>query len=410
MKHVLIILALLFLPLFTAGKSLADTIQLKRGFPTDTWVTWPEIDGLKADSVTAVFPEYRKFVQASDFVAAKQAGFDFVRLGVDPVVFLLDRSPARTEKLLAGVRLAVDEVLAAGLKVDLDMHTVPREHGSPGTEQIVQDDKNFTDYLTVIADVGRVVASYPKDKVAWEVLNEPTLDCAWDRKKGDALRWPKMLVDLHVAARKVAPEHTLILSGACWGGAEGLAEIDPKSVADDNVLWSFHSYDPFVFSHQGATWTGNFVAYLKDVRFPPDAKDKKIVLSNVLKSIKTSKASKEQKAAWIDEATSDLNDYYTPGRAEQHAKESMVLVDTWTKKHGVPSSRIFIGEFGAMRTEKDSDEKKADRLRFYKLLRTEAEKRGFTWSLWQWSGVMGISKDFDGRSFDPAMLAALGLK
>ncbi len=70
------------------------------------------------------------------------------------------------------------------------------------------------------------------------------------------------------AARASATRLTLVLSGACWGGAEGLAKIDPKDIADDNIIWSFHSYDPFILTHQGATWAGDFAAHVYGLPFP----------------------------------------------------------------------------------------------------------------------------------------------
>ncbi len=30
-------------------------------------------------------------------------------------------------------------------------------------------------------------------------------------------------------------------------------------IPDDNVIWSFHSYDAFLLTHQGATWAGDFI-------------------------------------------------------------------------------------------------------------------------------------------------------
>ena len=71
------------------------------------------------------------------------------------------------------------------------------------------------------------------------------------------------------AARSSATRLTLVLSGSCWGTAEGLAALDPKTIPDRNIVWSFHSYAPFVLTHQGATWAGDFIPHVTGLPYPP---------------------------------------------------------------------------------------------------------------------------------------------
>ena len=48
------------------------------------------------------------------------------------------------------------------------------------------------------------------------------------------------------------PGHTLILAGDQVGKIEGLITTEP--VDDENVMYSFTFYDPFLFTLQGAAW------------------------------------------------------------------------------------------------------------------------------------------------------------
>lgn len=407
MKHVVKVLIFLWAALLVLPAFAGDVISLKRGLPTDIWLTWPEKDGLDDPKIFAEFPEYRQEYKGTEFGLVKKAGFDFVRLTVDPAVFLTKRRPEKTAVLLKGVKSAIDEILAAGLKVDVDMHDIPRDDGAPGTRQVLADDALFAEYLKVLSDVGQVVATYPPDKVAFEVFNEPTSDCAWDLGEGQKSSWPAKLARLHDTARTAAPQVTLILSGACWGGYEGLVALDPALIKDPNVIWSFHNYEPFVFTHQGANWTDGHERYLAGLRFPPDPKQKKAVLAASLKSIASAKVTAAKRKELTTNARNDLRVYFEPGWAEARAKEGFVKVEAWAKAHGIAANRILLGEFGAIRPHDFTARNEAERAVYYKMMRREAETRGFGWSTWEWKTEFGLTKGFDTREFDPVMVKAL---
>jgi endoglucanase len=152
----------------------AKPIVLKHGLPTDIWLTWPDGDGLKDQRLIEVFPEFRQQFKGNEFLLAKKAGFDFIRLTIDPAIFLANPAQASTEKLLAGMMIAVSDIRGAGLKVLVDMHSIPRDGGGMGTEQILDTEKSFDRYLEVVGKVGRSISNLPPDQVAFELLNEPT--------------------------------------------------------------------------------------------------------------------------------------------------------------------------------------------------------------------------------------------
>jgi endoglucanase len=407
MKQVLNILIFLWAALLALPAMASDVIMLKRGLPTDIWLTWPGKDGLDDPKMIEEFPEYRQEYKGTEFGLVKAAGFDFVRLTVDPAVFLTKRRLEKTAVLLKGVKAAVDEILAAGLKVDVDMHIYPRDDGSPGTRQVLASDALFAEYLKVLADVGKLVSRYPSDKVAFEVLNEPTIDCTYDMPENAKPEWPAKLVRLHDTARAAAPRQTLILSGACWGGYEGLVALDPALIADTNVIWSFHNYEPFVFTHQGASWNDGHERYLEGLRFPPDVKQKKAVLAAALKAIDRADLSSAKRKQLKTNARNDLRVYFEPGWAESRAKQGFVAVEAWAKSHGISADRILLGEFGAIRPRDFTARNERERAVYYRMMRTEAERRGYGWSTWEWKTEFGLSKGFDTREFDPLMVRAL---
>jgi endoglucanase len=403
-------LTTLLITAFLSTSALAaDVITLKRGLPTDIWLSWPTGQDLDDPKFSDVFPEYRLEYKGGEFLSAKKAGFDFVRLTIDPAVFLVNRRPEKTEKLLAGLKVAIAEIQAAGLKVDVDLHSMPRQGDDPGTFQIMASEALFKSYLDVVADVGRAIADLPPDQIVFEPMNEPTADCDWDIESGQKPKWPGMLQRMHKAARQAAPKLTLILSGGCWGGYNGLVALDPKIIPDQNIMWSIHNYEPFVFTHQGAVWTDGHERFLKGLRFPPDPSQQAEVMAAQRKAIMESELSAETKTALIETATKDLNAYFDPGWADERLKQPFIEVEAWARKHKIPSGRIILGEFGANREEYFTKARQKERAVFYKLIRTEAETRGYAWSTWSWSGGMGLTTTDKSRTFDPIMLRALGL-
>ncbi len=68
------------------------------------------------------------------------------------------------------------------------------------------------------------LASEDPSEVAFELMNEPV-----DQLRGRRQQLgPTQLKQLFAAARAAATRLTLILSGGCWGTAEGLVALDPR--------------------------------------------------------------------------------------------------------------------------------------------------------------------------------------
>jgi licheninase len=57
---------------------------------------------------------------------------------------------------------------------------------------------------------------------------------------------------------------SIIFGDIQWYGITPLSQRQPLS--DDNVIYAFHFYDPFIFTHQGATWAN--LGTTHDIPFP----------------------------------------------------------------------------------------------------------------------------------------------
>ena len=255
------------LALATAMPAASATFSAKRGINLDIWVTWPDEAKWSDPTVLLPFPEWRKSVGEDELAALKARGFDFVRMPVDPSVLLSDKTGSLREEIYESVLDSARMANRAGLKVVVDMHLFQAgSNRSIGMGQVMDDPALFDAYVEAVRTMAGTLAQEDPAMVALEVMNEPIVDCEAGEK-----RWPEQLKRLFAAARASATRLSLVLPGACWGSASALAAIDPKDIPDDNLIWTFHSYAPFLLTHQGATWAGDFIPYVTGLPYPPSS-------------------------------------------------------------------------------------------------------------------------------------------
>ncbi len=361
-------------------------------------MTWPDESKWGDENVLLPFPEWRKTVGEKELGDLKAAGFDFVRMPIDPSPFLSEKSAALHDKLFGEVAAAVDLVTKAGLKVIVDLHALPAGgNRSIGTSEILKDGRLFEAHTALVKRMAGMLTDHIPESVALELFNEPTIDCQDDGTND----WPGKLKSLHQAARAASSRLTLILSGACWGGSEGLAKLNPKDFADDNIIWSFHSYDPFILTHQGATWTGDFMPHVYGLPFPLHGSDKgelEKTLDTIRARIKKDApmARRSGHLSYLDEQVGKIDT--AEGLASAMNKPFSIVSD-WAMANGIDPSNIMLGEFGMIRQEYGNPivTPGPTRAGYVKAMAERAEAAGFMWSVWSYGGAFGLVEGFDGR-------------
>jgi hypothetical protein len=92
-----------------------------------------------------------------------------------------------------------------------------------------------------------------------EIVNEPVFP-------GAASAWGVLQRDALAVIRAALPASTVILSGADWSSVDGLGALTP--VADGNVVYTFHFYDPSELTSLVAYRPGLDRAALARLPFP----------------------------------------------------------------------------------------------------------------------------------------------
>ncbi|MES0174708.1 cellulase family glycosylhydrolase [Mesorhizobium sp. M0006] len=386
----------------------AATFSVKRGLNLDQWTTWVGEDKWNDRQAILPYPEWRKFLDEGDLKALKAAGFDFLRMPVDPSPFMSDQTLALRDDLYASVRDSARMINRAGLKVIVDMHLIPAGGGREiGMGQVMDDPATFEAYVEVVRKMARTLATEDPAQVAFEPMNEPIVDCD---SEGTSL-WPERQQKLFAAARASATRLTLILTGACYSSAASLVRIDPKSIPDDNIIWTFHSYDPFLLTHQGATWAGDFILYVTGLPYPLTAVPRAeldATLDAIRAKIKAEapRTRRNGLLAYLDEQVASMD---TDEKLLGVMDAPFEKVEAWAKANAIKPENITLGEFGMIRQEYGNPYVMPPKYRaaYVKDMIARAEAHGFSWSVWSFGGAFGIVDAFNGEKAEPAVMDAI---
>ena len=347
-----------------------------------------------------VGPSYR--LTPDELGTLRRTGFDFIRLAVDPGPFLQFKA-ARRDELDRMLLNRVHLILASGLAVLVDFH--PSDMNPDYLAQALTaglQSPVFQSYLRMLQRTAGLLGRLHSGRVALELMNEPPV----------APRvWQKMLDAAYAAARSGSPDLLLLLEGGDEASAPALMQMRTAPfAADPLVLYSFHYYEPYQFTHQGASW--NPARYLADVPYPADAHSLDDSLTATAASIAATDLSEPRKSLAFQDAQARLEDYQASGFDAGTVVKNFAQLARWAQSRGIPADRVMLGEFGARRTALQlSGERARERAQWFHDVRRAAQAMGFPWAVWAYRGGGGfaLAQSGSGDGIEPDIAAALGL-
>lgn len=261
-------------------------------------------------------PEYFRLV--------REQGFNFVRVPIRWSAHAAKEPPYTIdEAFFERIDWVVEQALANDLAVILNIHHY---------EEIMPDPQGHRErFLALWKQIAARYQDAP-DTVLFELLNEPF---------GDAMTaevWNELAQAGLEVVRETNPRRFVVIGPVQWNNVERLDSLRLPET-DRRILATFHFYEPFHFTHQGAEWVEGADAWL-GARW---------------------EGSEAQKAA-----VTNLLD-----KARR-----------WSEANDRP---VLLGEFGAY--------SKADmesRARWTAFVAREAEARGFSWAYWEFCSGFGI--------------------
>jgi len=309
---------------------------------------------------------------AEDIALIRSIGFDHVRLTLEPAPLLNAEDPGKLKaEYLKYLDDALDLILGQGLAVIVDIHP---------TDEFKKR-LNSNDQIEAFAKFWRALAQHlsarDPDLVFLEVINEPMVQ--------DGYRWLGIQGKLISAIRAGAPQHTIIASGHRWSGIPELLFLLPH--ADGNIVYNFHFYEPFAFTHQGATWAGPNVSFYKNIPYPSSPES----ISRIVDTIQD------------ESARRNLLRYGEERWNAARIDQEIGMAAAWAAKYQVP---LTCNEFGTYRSFAPA----ADRVAWIRDIRVALEKYGIGWTMWDYAGGFAVvNKKNSQATPDAEVVRALGL-
>jgi endoglucanase len=352
------ILILILLCLVSAGVARSQT-PFNRGVNLSGW--------FQSNSPGQI--QFTRFVR-HDLVNIKSLGCDVIRLPIN-LHGMTSGSPDYTldRMFLSFLDSVVNWSEQLNIYLILDNHSFdPNDNTSPAIGDI-------------LIKVWTQMAQHYKgrsDYIIYEILNEPHGIAAstWGAIQGQVIN----------AIRLVDTKHTIIVGGVNFNTYTELQNIPVYT--DQNLIYTFHFYDPFMFTHQGATWVNPSMGPLAGVPFPYNATEMPVCPASL-------------KGTWIE---SGLNNYPTQGTVN-YVKS---LIDIAVNFKNTRNVKIYCGELGVYIPNSDP----ADRVFWYNIVRQYLEEKEISWTTWDYQGGFGLFNGGSNELFDHdlniPLLGALG--
>lgn len=365
----------------SSGVSDERFAKLARGVNLSLWFWYPYEE-----------PYTRQYISTAELTMLKEAGLTHVRLPFDPDRLMPDGDPNDFDLIfLNGMDDAVQRILDAGLAVIIDPHPLSAAESDMRRLTATSDAYVQDVLLPFYRNLAAHFAQYSPDWLFIETMNEPVLheffegDYFAQLAQGIA-RWNVLQPQIIRAIRESAPEHTIIAKGQTWDDIESLLGLDMRAHTDRNVVYNIHFYEPFLFSHQGATWATETVKPLVMIPYP---------------------SSPEAVTMLLNDYTGEVRDaLYQYGQERWDAakvRASIKRAADWAARHGV---RLTANEFGAYVLNAPSESRYA----LIRDMRVAFEEFNIGWAMWDFDGGFDLveGSGFD-RYISNEMALALGL-
>jgi licheninase len=289
-----------------------------------------------------------------------KAGFKSLRLPID--LDLYAKRDATTKKYIQPVE--VEETLwtvldsfnkwtkASGMSFTVDYHGYDKSLST-------KDQASLDVAVEMWGKVAEHFATEAREDLFFELLNEPELSFS-DSGRPTAADWGSLADKMVTAIRALDKTHTLLFGDVAWYGIGALAKRTP--LTDTNVIYIVHFYDPFVFTHQGASWADLSTSHGVPWPYSPERWSE---------SYSTFGMAVGKTPSWLLQQADNYNVLGT----KENLYNLLAEAKKWAVKNNVP---VICNEFGVY----DRSSLEQDRFNYYTDLINVFDELQIPWQLW----------------------------
>ena len=209
--------------------------SIKRGTNIAHWLSQSDRRGA----------ERAAFFTERDIRFIDSAGFDHIRLPIDEEQ-MWDENGNRYDDAFTLMDSCLLWCRKAGLRVVLDLHILRSHYFDAADKPLWTHPEEQDKLISLWKDLSSEVGKWPNGMLAYELMNEPVAD--------DAQQWNRLLARVADSIRQWEPERVLVIGSNRWQSATTFDQLVVPA-NDPNIILSFHFYEPFHLTHDGASWT-----------------------------------------------------------------------------------------------------------------------------------------------------------
>lgn len=201
---------------------------------------------------------FEEYITRADIENIKSMGLDHIRLGFDQIV--LEETPykirERVFELIWQFALDCEEL---GLNLVLNLHKAIGNYCDIAESVTLFDSLELQDrFVWLWCELERRFTSKPH--IMFELLNEV--------KDIDPDLWNDLAERTIKEIRKLNKDRKIIIGPTCWNNTNKLHAL--RVFDDENVIYTFHMYDPSEFTHQRGVLHWTKLYYNRKLTYPCD--------------------------------------------------------------------------------------------------------------------------------------------
>lgn len=203
------------------------------------------------------FEHFASYITERDIAYIASLGMDHIRLGFDQIV--LEEAPGKyREQILSHIDRFVADCHKYGLNIVLNLHKAVGNYCDIKEDvELLDDDGLQQRFIALWLMLEERYASEPG--IAFELLNEV--------RDVDPAKWNRLADRAIKALREKNPTRKIIIGSTCWNSPDTLCHLKVYD-GDENIIYTFHNYAPFCFTHQRGVLQANTLYYNREMPWP----------------------------------------------------------------------------------------------------------------------------------------------